>query len=639
MSGRDRGSRFILAVLSALSLALGALPAAAAGQAEQPARYIVLLRAQQVSAQSETVRSAVDLLAQAVSARPERVYTRAVQGFSAELKPGQVRALLARAEVAAIVPDLPTSVSAQTVPTGVKRIGTLSNSTANIDGVDDPLSVDVAVLDTGIDVDHPDLNVVGGYDCTGSGSYDDGNGHGTHVAGTIGARDNGSGVVGVAPGARLWAVKVFSDNGSGYVSWLICGIDWVVQRASTIEVANFSGGAGGSNTANCGQGTDPLHQAVCRLVEAGVPFIVAAGNDGRDASNTIPAAYPEAIAVGAIVDTDGQPGGLGSGTSYGNDDTRASFSNYGSVVDLYAPGVRILSTYPGGGTALMSGTSMATPHVTGAAALYLASNPGASPAQVRSWLVSSGESGSWGSQPLVNVGSSGQAPPPSDALHDVAVTGLSVPGTVTAGSAVSVQVTVRNEGTTAENARVSLTANGSAVGSTQTVSLDAGASKSLSFTWQPAAAGSVTLVATASIDATDADPADNSRQASVTVNAQSGPIRDVSLSNLRLPSSVRQGQQATIYVTVTNRGNARETVPVSLTSNPSNPAAGTLRVQVTVDPGQSKTVRFTWRTGSQTAPGSYRLTATATLAGDRNPADNSVSGTLPVMRATSVRGR
>lgn len=627
-------SRTFLAVALALSLALGTLPVAAAGQGEQPARYIVVLREQQAGAKSEAVRAAVDMLAQAVSARPERVFTRAVQGFSAELRPGQVRALLARAEVAAVVPDLPTSVSAQTVPTGVQRIGTLSNATAKIDGVDDPLPVDVAVLDTGIDLQHPDLNVAGGYDCTGSGSYDDVHGHGTHVAGIIGARDNGTGVVGVAPGARLWAVKVFNDQGAGYTSWLICGIDWIVERAGTIDVANFSGGAGGSNTANCGQGIDPLHQAVCRLVGAGVPFVVAAGNDGKDASNTIPAAYPETIAVGAIVDTDGQPGGLGPSTTYGADDTRASFSNYGPVVDFYAPGVRILSTYPGGGTALMSGTSMATPHVTGAAALYLATNPGASPDQVRSWLVSNGESGSWGSQPLVNVGSPGQTPPPpTEPLHDVAVTGLSVPGTVTAGSAVSVQVTVRNDGNVAETVSVSLSANGSAVGSAQSVALGVGASQVVSFTWQSAAAGSVTLVATASIGTADADPGDNSRQAVVTV--QPAQIHDVALSNLRLPSSIRQGQQATIYVTVTNRGNVRETVAVTLTSSPVNPAAGTLRVQVTLNPGRSQTVRFTWRTGSQTATGSYRLTATATLASDRNPADNSISGTLTVTSKAS----
>ncbi len=637
MSVTSRWSRALITLVLAIGMALGGVaPLAAAGQAQQPARYIVVLRDAPTTAQSDAVRARVEALAQAVSARPQHVFSRAIQGFSAELTPGQVQALRARAEVAAVVPDMPTSVSGQTVPTGVQRIGTLNNSTAKIDGVDDPLSVDVAVLDTGIDLEHPDLNVAGGYDCTGSGTYDDRHGHGTHVAGIIGARDNSTGVVGVAPGARLWAVKVFNDQGSGYSSWLICGIDWVVERADTIDVANFSGGASGSNTANCGGTTDPLHQAVCRLVSAGVPFVVAAGNDGKDASNTVPAAYPETIAVGAIVDTDGQPGGLGSSTSYGADDTRASFSNYGPVVDLYAPGVRILSTYPGGGTALMSGTSMATPHVAGAAALYLATNPSASPDQVRSWLVSNGESGSWGSQPLVNVGSSSQtAPPPTGALHDVAVTGISAPGTATVGSSVTVQVTVRNEGNVAEAVQVTLTANGSAVGAAQSVNLDSGATRTVSFTWSPTTAGNVTLVGTASIEATDADASDNARQATVTVAAQSSEIHDVSLSNLRLPSSIRQGQQARVYVTVTNRGNARETVTVTLASSPANPVAGTPSVRVTLDPGRSKTVSLTWRTSTQTATGSYQLTATATLANDRNPADNSVSGTLTVMQKSS----
>ncbi len=636
MSGTSWWSRALITLVLAIGMALGAVgPLVAAGQAQQPARYIVVLRGVETTAQSDAVRVRIEAIAQAVSARPQHVFSRAIQGFSAELTPGQVQALRARAEVAAVVPDVPTSLAAQTVPTGVQRIGTLTNQTAKIDGVDDPLSVDVAVLDTGIDLEHPDLNVAGGYDCTGSGTYDDRHGHGTHVAGIIGARDNSTGVVGVAPGARLWAVKVFNDQGYGYSSWLICGIDWVVQHAGTIDVANFSGGAGGSNTANCGGSTDPLHQAVCRLVSAGVPFVVAAGNDGKDASNTVPAAYPEVIAVGAIVDTDGKPGGLGSSTSYGADDTRASFSNYGPAVDLYAPGVRILSTYPGG-TALMSGTSMAAPHVAGAAALYLIANPSASPDQVRSWLVSNGEAGSWGSQPLVNVGSSSQTePPPTEALRDVAVSGLSAPGTVTVGSPVTVQVTVRNKGTVAEVVQVALTANGSAVGATQSVTLDSGATRTVSFTWSPTTAGNVTLVGTASIEAPDADPSDNARQATVTVVAQSSEVHDVSLSNLRLPSSIRQGQQARVYVTLTNRGSARETVTVTLASSPANPAAGTPSVKMTLDPGQARTVSFTWRTSNQTAAGTYQLTATATLTNDRNPADNSVSGTLTVTQKSS----
>jgi len=604
--------------------------------AQQPARYIILLKEDGTAIQGPSGRTRAEAVAHAVSARPQQVYSRAITGFAAELTPAQVQALRGNPDVAAIVPDLPTQVSTQSVPTGIQRIGTLTNAWAKIDGIDDPMPIDVAVLDTGIDLGHPDLNVVGGYDCTGSGSYRDRHGHGTHVAGIIGARDNSSGVVGVVPGARLWAVKVFSDQGSGYVSWLICGIDWVVERAGTIDVANFSGGAGGTDSPNCGQGVDPLHQAVCRLVNAGVPFVVAAGNDGRDAGNTIPAAYPEVIAVGAIVDTDGKPGGLGPSTSAGADDTRASFSNFGPTVDLYAPGVRILSTYPGGSTALMSGTSMAAPHVAGAAALYRLANPGASPNQVRNWLVTNGESGSWGSQPLVNIGGSTGGTPPPSTTRDVAVTGLSVPGTVTAGTTVTVGVTVRNEGNVSETVEVSLSANGTAVGSTRSITIDAGASRTVSFSWSPTASGTVTLVATASIGDADSDPSDNSRQ--VTVTVQSGSVRDVSLSRLRVPSSVRQGRSATIYVTLTNRGSVRETVTVTLNSNPSNSAAGSPSLQVTVDPGRSKSVRFTWRTSSQTAVGPYQVTVTAPLAQDQNPADNTVSRTIRVT-ASSTRTR
>jgi hypothetical protein len=169
------------------------------------------------------------------------------------------------------VKDLERTISAQTVPTGIQRIFADDNTTIDIDGSDDyRVDVDVAVIDTGIDFQHPELNVMGGINCTLGNLFsavcdaggDDDHYHGTHVAGTIGAIDNGSGVVGVAPGARLWAVKVLNKRGSGYSSWIIAGIDWVAANAATIEVANMSLGGAGFSQAE--------YDAIQGAVDAGV---------------------------------------------------------------------------------------------------------------------------------------------------------------------------------------------------------------------------------------------------------------------------------------------------------------------------------------------------------------------------------
>jgi len=215
------------------------------------------------------------------------------------------------------------------------------------------------------------------------------------VAGIIAALDNSIGVVGVAPQAKLIPVKVLDRTGSGTWSSVICGIDWVTANASSlgIKVANMSLGGTGTSDNNCGNtNSDALHKAVCRSRDAGVTYVVAAGNESGSASKLVPAAYDDAvITVSALADSDGKPGGLGPKTSYGPDDTFATFSNYGSIVDLGAPGVSIYSTYKGGKYATMSGTSMASPHVAGVAALYISGNPGSTWIQVRDGLKALGE--------------------------------------------------------------------------------------------------------------------------------------------------------------------------------------------------------------------------------------------------------
>ena len=202
--------------------------------------------------------------------------------------------------------------------------------TAAIDGADQRVDVDVAVIDTGVDLDHPDLNVnpAGAKNCTvfGLGSADDHNGHGSHVAGTIGALDNTTGVVGVAPGARIWPVKVLNAAGSGLNSDVICGIDYVAAHADEIEVANMSLGGGGEDDGNCGAtNDDAMHAAICETVAHGVTFVVAAGNDSADASTSTPAAYDEVITVSALADFNGQPGGGAPSTCRADqDDTFAT---------------------------------------------------------------------------------------------------------------------------------------------------------------------------------------------------------------------------------------------------------------------------------------------------------------------------
>jgi len=203
--------------------------------------------------------------------------------------------------------------------------------------------------------------------------------------------DNGIGVVGVAPGATLWAVRVLNNAGSGSWSSVICGIDFVTFTANSsnpIKVANMSlGGSGSAGSCNDGG----LRQAICNSVSAGVTYVVAAGNEADNAANHVPAAYPEVITVSALADFDGVSGGGGSPTCRSDeDDTFANFSNYGAGVDIIAPGVCILSTWKDGGYNTISGTSMAAPHVAGAAVLYIDKFPDATPALVKSMMQADG---------------------------------------------------------------------------------------------------------------------------------------------------------------------------------------------------------------------------------------------------------
>jgi subtilisin len=338
--------------------------------------------------------------------KPGHRYRHAVRGFSARLTPGQRRALLADSAVAMVAPDRPIELT-DLLPTGVDRVEADLSPAARIDGVDGDghrVDVDIAVIDTGIQPNHPDLNVVGGFNCTGTASaWADWNGHGTHVAGTAAALDNGLGVVGVAPGARLWSVRVFRDSTAARLSWIVCGIDWITAQNDPndptkplIEVVNMSLRDAGLDDGACGtKNADPEHAAICRSVDRGITYVVAAGNDRTLASKWRPASYNEVITVSAMADFDGKAGGTAASTcsSFGQvdrDDTFADFSNYGGDVDLIAPGKCIRSTYRGSSYATISGTSMSSPAVAGGAALYKSIHPEASPSLVRAALRAAG---------------------------------------------------------------------------------------------------------------------------------------------------------------------------------------------------------------------------------------------------------
>jgi hypothetical protein len=333
----------------------------------------------------------------------------------------------------------------QVTPTAIDRISSswVYGSRRNVDA-------DIAILDGGVDASHPDLNVAGAISCVTGAGPEDLDGHGTMVAGLAAAYNNRFGIVGAAPGARIWSVKVADSEGVIMESSAICAMEWVLAHADTIDVANMSwSGEAAPSESSCasvnprsgnraawwrdarrnhrssvpwrrwnldpfkradipdsGQDApdpadedatslDALQALTCEVYESGVTLVAAAGNDHADAGGYLPAAWPQVMAVSAMSDTDGRRGGRGrAGCLTGDaDDTMASYSNFGSVIAIAAPGECLLSTDIDDGYAVGSGTSFAAPLVSGAVARVADRHPRARPDQIRAYLLANAERG------------------------------------------------------------------------------------------------------------------------------------------------------------------------------------------------------------------------------------------------------
>jgi subtilisin family serine protease len=369
MAIRRNGGRILAAGLFALAVVATGTPAAAApatgqirlaGSADAiPGSYIVVLKSgKQEAGLTKSYGGAV-----------KRSFGKALNGYEATLSEAQAKRLAANAKVEYVEQNRVITLAA-----------TQTNATWGLDRIDQrarPLSttytypvtasnVTAYIIDTGIRYTHSQFGgrATPGYDAVGSGAVDC-NGHGTHVAGTVGGSTHG-----VAKAVKLVGVRVLNCSGSGTTAGVIAGVNWVTNNAVKPAVANMSLGGGASTS---------IDTAVRNSIASGVTYAVAAGNSNANACNASPARVPTAITVGSTTNTD----------------ARSSFSNYGTCLDIFAPGSSITSAWYNSNTATntISGTSMASPHVAGAAALVLSRNTGFTPAQVASALTTNATTG------------------------------------------------------------------------------------------------------------------------------------------------------------------------------------------------------------------------------------------------------
>jgi len=627
-------------------------------------------------------------LRQAHGFQIRNAYRYALRGMLVEVAPAAgpalVEALRRNPVIRSVVQDRQVTLTAQTDPKGVRRvaaelgIGIRANAGPGID---------VAVMDSGIDAAHQDLDVdasrsticINGAPCVPAANpVQDAFGHGTSVAGAIAALDNDVDLVGVAPGANLISVQVFNSSGSSSDGDIIAGIDHLItlNQTNLVEVVNMSfreicTNSSGANTPCAGHPDfQPLETALQNLTNSGTTIVAASGNDAIDTKFVMPASSSAVIAVSAMADSNGQPGGGGSSVCLSRlgpfcvqstpDDSYASFANFGSAVDVIAPGADELLLARGGGTRLATGTSFAAPHAAGVAAIFIRDRLNRNeatplPATVRQALIETGECYESGSgagdlfhgttgcpsawpgdsdgfrEPLVradNIANFGPATP----VHDVAVTSVQPPPSpVLTGTTKTVVVNVANQGTQSETFSVSLADNLPAnTSGAQEITLGAGASGSLNFTWTPTVIGTHVLTATAATVSGETDTADNSASANVTVQ---NPAHDVAVTVVDTPASVTQGNMVNVAVTVQNLGNVAETVTVAMTDTP--PSGGTVGAvncpaAFALAAGATTTMNCSWNT-SGSSTGTHTLTGTASIStGDSNLTNNSAFDTSNV---------
>ncbi|WP_433355484.1 S8 family peptidase [Micromonospora saelicesensis] len=404
---------------------------AAGGATAVPDSYIVVLKDSAVA--PDRVGDTAKRLSGRHGGTVARTYGAALRGFEVKVSASAAARIAADPAVAYVEQNHTVSISgtqANPPSWGLDRIDqrnlplnssyTYPNTASNVHAY---------IIDTGIRFSHNDFGgrATSGYDAVDGGSADDCNGHGTHVAGTVGGS-----AYGVAKAVQLVGVRVLNCSGSGTNAGVIGGVDWVTANAIKPAVANMSLG-GGANSS--------LDNAVRNSIASGVTYGLAAGNDnGANACNTSPARTTEAITVGSTTSSD----------------ARSSFSNVGTCLDIFAPGSSITSAWYNSNTATntISGTSMATPHVVGAAALVASANPSWTPAQVRNQLVANatpnvvGNPGSGSPNLLLYVGT-GTTPPPPTGCTGTNGTDVSIPD---AGSAVTSSITISGCGRNASSA-------------------------------------------------------------------------------------------------------------------------------------------------------------------------------------------
>ncbi|HLV57692.1 MAG TPA: S8 family peptidase [Natronosporangium sp.] len=361
-----------------------------------PNSYLVVLKDNAVA--SRGVEAQARALASRYGGEIGFVYDAAINGFSVTMSESAARRLAAHPAVEYVEQDLVVQLEAtQNNPPswGLDRIDQRNLPLNNVYEYPTTASnVNIYILDTGVRLTHNDFGgrAFTGFDAvTPGGSANDCHGHGTHVAGTAAGSS-----FGVAKGARIFAVRVLNCSGSGTTSQIVAGINWVTNNHITPAVANMSLGGAGVNTT--------MNNAVANSISAGVTYAIAAGNSNSNACNFSPALVPAAITVGATQ----------------INDARASFSNWGTCLDIFAPGQSITSAWhtSNSATNTISGTSMASPHVAGVAALILAANPNLTPAQVRNQMVADattgvvGNPGTGSPNRLLFVNNGGGTPPP-----------------------------------------------------------------------------------------------------------------------------------------------------------------------------------------------------------------------------------